>query len=331
MNKMRVSVPKILFILGVILLVVGIVIGLAAPATATWKPKSRTLADEETLTVSAGWTSKSDELIEEVLTVPTWSTYDYGLGFKPWIYREAKDFVIDGTAVEQSSPQLWFNFYIFDSVNFDLWKAGKAYTTYFYAEGKTTVSFTFSIASEDDVPDTFYFVVEEYTIAVKPTVRVNATISWVEKASIYDCSEYFTTFEFTFEQAKDFRVRGNATEANGNKFNFYIMDYSNYFDWVADKPYTAIVEQKDVTSAIFNKSLTESQASSILYFVVENPLKDMEESVTVNADLVWQEKATIATTIGGWILGGAIAFIGLILIVISGIAVLIFRRKAETQ
>lgn len=63
------SVPKIVFILGVILFVAGIVIAMVAPATTTWEPKSRTLADEETLTVSSGWTSQSDEFIEEVLTV----------------------------------------------------------------------------------------------------------------------------------------------------------------------------------------------------------------------------------------------------------------------
>jgi hypothetical protein len=326
------NVPKIGFIVGVILLCVGIVIATVAPATTTWKPESRTLADEETLTVSAGWTSKSDELIEKVLTVSTFSTYDYWFGYKPLIFEEAKDFVITGSATEQSSPQRWFNFYIFDSINFDLWKAGSTYTAYYETKGKTSVSFTFSIASEEDVPNTFYFVAEEYTIAVKPTVLVNATISWAEKTSRSDCSEYYmSSLQITFEQTKGFKLRGNATEVNGNKFNFYIMDSSNYWNWVTDKPYTTIFEQKNVASVSFDKSLTSEQASSVLYFVVENPLKDVNESVSVSADLEWQEKATIATTIGGWILGGAIAIIGIIVILISGVSVLVFKRKPKTQ
>ena len=326
-EKMGMIVPKIAFILGVILFVAGIVIGMVAPATTTWKPESRTLADEETLTVSVGWTSESDELIEEVLTVPIFSTYDYWMGYKPLIFDEAEDFVITGNATEQSSPQRWFNFYIFDSVNFDLWEEGKDSTSYYYAEGKTAVSFTFSIASEEDVPDTFYFVVEEYNIAVKPTVLVSAKISWAEKASRSDCSEYFMpSLQITFEEVKDFKVRGNATEANGNKFNFYIMDSSNYWDWAIEKHYIALFEQKNVASVSFDKSLTKEQASSVLYFVVENPLEGIDESVSINANLEWQEKATIATTIGGWILGGAIAVIGIIVILISGVAALIFKR-----
>lgn len=454
-EKMKTTIPKILFVLGVILLFAGIIIGMVAPKTATWKPESRTLADEETLTVSAGWKSKSgvladeeslstsllwqsksDSLIDKVITVDLYETYDYWWGYKPWIYEEAKDFVITGSAIEQSSPQQWFNFYVFDSVNFDLWKAGSTYTAHYEAQGKTSVTFTFSIASEDDVPDTFYFVVEEYLL--EPVVRVTATIDWVEKSARYDYTNYYVSYgpfltteakDFVIEgtagevgnnkfnfyimdssnyynwyddeaytayydvkdvstitfsvsltedqatssiyfvvenpsldinetvnlsatiswtekasrsdcseylapsppiiingETKDFKIKGNATEINGNKFNFYIMDSSNYWYWVFNEPYTAIFEQKDATSVMFDKSVTSRQT---LYFVAENTLKNVDVSVSVNAELEWQEKAIIARTIGGWILGGVVAFIGFIVMLVSGIAVLVFREKPK--
>ena len=135
-------------------------------------------------------------------------------------------------------------------------------------------------------------------------------------------------FSSLIEEVKDFRLKGNAREANGKKFNFYIMaGYSNYSDWFADRSYTAIFEQKNVDSVNFDLLLTEGQAKSVLYFAVENPLKDVNENITINAILEWQGKATVSATIGGLVLGGFIAFIGFIIIIIAGIASLIFRRK----
>jgi len=99
---LRKSVMMI-FIVGLIMLVGGIVLAIASPATVTWKPKSEVLASEKALAVSAGWASKSESLIDKVITVDFYETYDYWFGFKPFIYGEAKDFVISGTATEQSS------------------------------------------------------------------------------------------------------------------------------------------------------------------------------------------------------------------------------------
>jgi len=324
---MRISV--IIFIIGVIMLIGGILLAVAAPATVTWKPKSEVLADEKTLAVSAGWTSESDSLIDKVITVSTWSTYDYGLAFAPYIYEEAKDFVITGTAIEQSSPQFWFNFYVFDSVNFDLWKVGTAYTSFYEVEGKTSVSFTFSIATEEAVPDTFYFVAEEYVVGVKPVVRVNATIDWVEKTSIYDSSEYYANYwTLIFEESKDFVFKGNASEVAGKRFNFYVLDSDNRGNWIGGEAYASYFERKNITSTSFSIPLNKEEATSTIYFVAENPLVDTEETIKVSATLEWNEKATIAATIGGWILGGIIAFLGIIVIIIAGVAALVFKPKA---
>ena len=434
----------------------GIVVAFATPATVTWKPESETLASEKSLAVSARWNSESevladeeslstsplwqsdsDILVDEVITVGWYETYDYWWGYKPWIYEEAKDFVINGTAIEQSSPQLWFNLYVFDSINFDLWKAGKSYAAYFETQGKVSIGFGFEFTTEDEVPDTFYFVIEGYSLGVKPTVRVtatigwieknamydytdyflaygpfifeeavdfilngsatetggynfnfcimdssnyydwydgeaytayyevrgtstitfsvpltedeatssvyfvvenpnldidevvdlSATINWIEKASIYDCSEYFTSWEFAFEEVKDFVLGGTATEVGGNRFNFYIFDSTNYFNWIGGEPYVSYYEVKNVTTKSFSIPLTEDEAESFIYFVAENPLVDTNETVKVSATLEWNEKATIGATVLGILLGGAIAFIGLTIMIIAGIAALVFKPK----
>jgi hypothetical protein len=329
-SKMVTRATKIAFILGVILLCAGIVIAAVAPAAVTWEPKSKTLADKETLAVSPKWKTKTESLIDKVITVELWETYDYWFASAPFIFGEAKDFVVSGTATEQSSPQRWFNFYVFDSVNFDLWKAGASYIAYYEVKGITYASFTISISRKEDVPTTFYFVVEEHVIGVKPTVRVTATISWAEQASILDSSAEFSSLPpLIIEESKDFVLRGNATEVSGYRFNFYIMNLDNYMEWTLGKAYTAYFEQKNVTETSFTIQLTKGQATSAIYFVVENPLRDVNETVKISATLEWQEKATIAATLGGWILGGIIAVIGLIIIIVAGIATLIFKPKPK--
>ena len=161
------SGPKIVFIIGLILFILGIVFMITAPATASWEQKKQTLVDGKTLTVSAGWKTNSRKLIKEVLSVERFSNYDWRYGFSPFLFGEAKDFVITGSAVEQSSPQRAFNFYVFDSVNYDLWEKGKAYKAFYEDRGKTSISFTFSIASKDALPSSFCFVVEQYSSGEK--------------------------------------------------------------------------------------------------------------------------------------------------------------------
>jgi len=319
----------VIFIIGVIMFIGGIVLAVAVPATVAWQPKSEVLASEKPLEISAGWNSKSESLINKVITVDSYETYDYWFGYKPLLFEEAKNFVIIGTATEQSSPQLWFNFYVFDSVNFDLWKAGSTYTSYYETEGKTSVNFSFSIATKDALPDTFYFVAEEYTVGAKPIVRATATIGWVEKTSIYDRSEYFMSWEIllTIEEAKDFVIKGSATEVDNKKFNFYIFDTTNYFNWIDNRTYSAYYEKKNVTTTSFSIPLTKDEATSIFYFVVENPLIDTSETVKLSATTEWNEKATIAATVGGLVLGGIIAFLGITMIIIAGVMALVFKPK----
>jgi len=318
----------VLFIIGILMLIGGIVLATAAPAGVTWQPNSKVLASEKPLTVSPRWNSKSQILINKPITVDTFGTYGSWLASAPTILEEAMNIVVLGTATEQSSPQKTFNFYVFNSANFDLWEAGSAYTAYYETVGKTSVDFTFSLATKDSVPAMFYFVVEEYASGVKPAVWVTAIIRWTEKASILDCSDYYANYwTLIIEESKDFTLEGNASEASGKKFNFCILDSTNYGNLMSDKTYTAYFEKKETTSTTFSIPLTKDQAISTIYFVAENPL-DTSETVKFSATLRWNEKATTAATIGGWILGGAIAFLGVIVIIIAGIATLVFKPKA---
>jgi len=136
---------------------------------------------------------------------------------------------------------------------------------------------------------------------------------------------------FLIEEARDFRIRGNATETSGKRFNLYVMDYSNYWNWLADENYTAIFERKNVETVGFDAPLTESQAKSILYFVAENPLKDVDESVSVNAVLEWREKITVPSILGGWVVGGIVALIGLFTMMVAGAASLVSKRGKKRE
>ncbi|MCX8183230.1 MAG: hypothetical protein N3F08_02240 [Crenarchaeota archaeon] len=328
---MNTLVQKIAFIAGLILLTIGVFIVMMAPADFGWEPRSRILIDRETLSVSAGWKTVSGKLVEEILKVETPLKYDACWGAMPPFFGDEKDFVITVSAVEQSSPQKPFNFYVFNQVNFDLWEAGSSYKAYCEYKGKTSVYFNFSIDSKENLPDVIYFVVEEHDLGVEPTVLVNSIISWTEKSSRTDCTGYVaSTPQVLIGEVKGFRLRGNATESNGNRFNFYIMEYSSYWDWLAGKNYTAILKQENVNSLSFNISLAEDQVSPAfsICFVVENTLKDVDEKIIINAALEWQEKTAISTAFGGKIVGSVIASIGLIM-VIAGFASIFFKHKKE--
>lgn len=304
-------------IAGMIIFIAGIVLVMITPVATTWKTKSEILASEEPLALSAGWNSENDSLIDKLITVDSYETYDYSWGYTPWVSEGSKDFVVTGTAIELSSPQRLFNFYVFDSINFDLWEAGANYTAYYETMGSASVDFGFSIATDEELPNSFYFVVEEYDL--DPVVYVNATSSWAEKTSIYDCSEYFVSYGTWFipVTAKDIVLKGNATEVANHEFNFYIFDTNNYFDWTDGQPYISYYEVTNVTTTSFSVSLTPDEAESTMYFVAENILLDTSEIVEVSATIEWRGEA-ITETIVGMILRGIVALIGFI-VMIGGI------------
>jgi len=238
------------------------------------------------------WHSESEELIDFTLWPTSKKNYDYWCGNKPWLWGESKEFAINGTAIELSQPQLMFNFYVFDIVNFDLWVTGKSYDAYYEIQKETSVSFSFSITSEDEVPDSFYFVIEEYSEGVTPEVHVNAMISWIEKNPNYDNTDYLSSNHLSAdpsEKARDFMLEVKATETENRKFNFYILGSSNYDRWFNEEEYTAYYEAKDVSMINFSRSLTVDEATSSLDFVVENPNLNVDVIVNISAAINWVE------------------------------------------
>jgi len=238
------------------------------------------------------WHSESEELIDFTIWPTFKNNYDYWCGNKPWLWGESKEFVINGTAIEITNPQIFFNFYIFDGVNFDLWKTGKSYDAYYETHKETLVSFSLSIASEDEVPETFYFVVEKYSEEAEPEVHVNAIISWVEKNPKYDNTDYLSSNHLSArpsEKARDFMLEVTAIEIENRKFNFYIFNSSNYDRWFKDEMYSAYYEVKDVSTINFSRLLTVEEATSSLKFVVENPNLDIYVIVNLSAAINWVE------------------------------------------
>ncbi|MEM2998428.1 MAG: hypothetical protein QW542_05735, partial [Thermoproteota archaeon] len=62
-------VRKTVFMTGLILLLLGAVAAIMAPADYGWRLRSQILVDGETVSVSAGWKTGSVKLVEELLRV----------------------------------------------------------------------------------------------------------------------------------------------------------------------------------------------------------------------------------------------------------------------
>ena len=131
------------------------------------------------------------------------------------------------------------------------------------------------------------------------------------------------------EESKDFVLNVNASVAADNKFHFYIGDSWGYWNIIYGQPFAAYYFKENLTSTSFSLPLTRKQVTSYtIYFVVENPLKDVTETVTLSATLEWNEKPIIATATGGIVVGGMIAFLGIFLIIIAWVFALVFKPKA---
>jgi hypothetical protein len=95
---------KLFFILGFVIFLIGSSVALAAVVrlSVVGVTRNQVIYDEKPLVISAGWISKSYELVDEILEVYWW-TYDYTWEYTPWV-GEGRNFVISGSAIELSSP-----------------------------------------------------------------------------------------------------------------------------------------------------------------------------------------------------------------------------------
>jgi len=344
------KISKALFIFGLVLLVLGIVLVVVSPSLVTWKQKEEPI--EKTFSLLSRWKSqeKSDILVnDEIRTVKPyyfewlseWSdTYDYWFCSPPWIYGEAKNIVISWNAKEISTPSKIFNFYVFDKKNFELWKENFSSTAYYVGTGSNTYSFSLTFNKKEELPDSFYYVIivpstelnpsasEE---ALKRVVEVNVIARWteVEERSKYDYADYYAFYPSmvpTGSERRNFVLEGNVAEQNNKNFNFYIMDSSNEGNFWSDKPYSDYYEKKGISSDSFSLSPTEAQLENNVYFIVENPNTNVNETIVLKAKLTYEETDYSASG-GALIFGGILAVLGLIVVIAAGIATIIFKKQ----
>ena len=342
------KISKALFIFGLILLVLGIILVVASPSLVTWKQKEEPI--EKTFSLLSRWKSqeKSDILAnDELITVKPYysewsgkwsSTYGYWFCSFPWIYGEAKNIVISWNAKEISNPSKIFNFYVFDEKNFDLWTEGYPSTPYYVGKGSNTYNFSLTFNKKEELPSSFYYVVEVPSTelnssaseeALKCAVEVNVIARWteVEERSKYDYADYCAFYYYSgLSERRNFVLEGNVAEQNNKNFNFYIMDSSNEGNFWSDKPYSAYYEKKGISSDSFSLSLTEAQLKNDVYFIVENPNTNVNETIVLKVKLTYEETDYSASG-GALIFGGILAVLGLIVVIAAGIATIIFKKQ----
>jgi hypothetical protein len=128
--------PKILTIIGLLIIILGVAFAVFPLTTEVWTPKS-------------------SPLVEEVSTVYAQSSY-YPLALSPYIPKESRRLVINGTV--ESLKGHTFDLCILNKVNYEKWKANAPYEVYLQAKNVSSRSFSFT-ATKEDLDDGLRFVV----------------------------------------------------------------------------------------------------------------------------------------------------------------------------
>jgi hypothetical protein len=349
-------VPKIIFVLGLVLLILGIILVVTSPSLikVAWEPSS--ISVERTLGILARLKeeAKSVSLVDQVISVVpayweflnTWSeTFSSYPAFLPLILGDAKNIVINGAAVEQHSPPRVFNFYVFNSSNFEIWKNGLASEAYYKGSGASSYSFTRAFNSKEELSP-FFFVVEIPKSELNPeassealsrVVKVSATISYVEVTERlgFEYTSYYLwpapLLSLNISEVRNTILEGNVRESSGNSFNFYVFDDDNFKNFDTGKPYSAYYERKGITEDSFIFPFSENQAKSNIYFVVEDT-SDYNETVVLRARISFERKVVdYSASAGAFLLGSFLAVIGFITVMVAGIAALVFKPKPKPE
>jgi hypothetical protein len=344
------KISKILFVVGLAILVLGIVLVVVSPSLTkiSWEPKI--ISTEQTLGVLARFKeTKNEKKIDEVISVKPYyweflnkwdNTYDFYFSFPPLIFGGAKNIVVKGTAVEQSSPPRNFNFYIFNGSNFDLWKENLSSKAYYKGTGASSYSFNVAFNKKEEL--SFYFVVEVPKNELNPSlspeelkrvVKVSDTISYVEVTERlkFEYENYYLWFVplINISEVRNTVLEGSVKESSNNNFNFYVFDGTNFENFDSDKPYSSCYEKKGISEDSFSVPLKPEQANSNIYFVVVNT-SNYNESMVLKAKISYEEKVVDASaSVGAFFLGGALAGLGFVLVIIAGVSTLIFKPKED--
>ncbi len=332
-------IAKIILVLGLVFLVIGAVVVVALPAGTTFQSKTATLLDNQVITGEAAWLSDNGSVLSERITTigdlfdpvgPNSRTYDSKLTFGASIFGEIMDdrVTVSGTAEETLGNT--FNFLVLNEVNFDLWKLGQTSSPFYSMSNVINHMFTFDL-SKADATSLMYFVMEK-TAEAQPTlsVRILANADWVAENRFPATPYEFVVTPLLLQPAENFVLSGTAVESSGTNFNFYILDPDNRMSWSEGQPFTSVYESIGTSSATFSFPLTLEQANfEGYYFVVENPgLVDQDVTATVSANLDYDERAVLVGAIAGFLLGGAIAGFGVLLLIVGGVLALVLKPKS---
>jgi len=152
---------KVVFAIGLVLLVLGVIIALAPMSTETWDHKEQALVDQ-------------------VLTVPA-GIYQIASPNFVLIPDGSKNIMVSGTARELTGKS--FDLYVFSKRNYELWVANASYQTYAQASDVSSYSVAFS-PTREDVINVLYFVVVNKNPFSGPSLSVEFSIkmTWDERS-----------------------------------------------------------------------------------------------------------------------------------------------------
>jgi len=157
-----VRLPKILFIIGFAMLIPGIIVATAGPAfiirEEVWRMKRTVLYKDSWAYVDAGQKDR------------------YVLHFRRFEISEAKDVTVMGYITKVAGPR--FNFYVFNTKNYILWKNGQPYVA--YVEVKNVTGYNFLLHPTVEYHDSLHFVVENPG-TIRLTTVLSAVMEWGKK------------------------------------------------------------------------------------------------------------------------------------------------------
>lgn len=239
-----------------------------------------------------------------------------------------KDITISVTAIEQHHFPRAFNFYIFDENG----------NTIFRGVSDYTYSFSFPLKYEG-IQRNFWFRVEVPESELSSNVPeenlervVNITVTenyiHVIKNQEFEYMNYYHwSFPFYFVEGKirNFVIEGKVEENNYKKFNFYILDSSNFENFLTKASYLPCYERDNVVEDSFSIPISVNQAKEGIYFFVEN-IDSAKETITLSFNIKYEIRhidSTISNVVA--FLGIIIAFFGFITTIVALISWLLSR------
>jgi len=236
-----------------------------------------------------GQVSKKEKLVQEVATVYPQSDY-WPLALAPWYIPEgAYDVLVNGTVNELKNRS--FDFYSFNKLNYERWKANASYQTYVNAKNVTTYSFSFSPTRQDVVEGLRLVVSNIYAQEVKNQSLVDTTVTIYQ---FMPHSSWFSIPPFMMGYSAELTVRGTAKEIHNYRFNLYVFDSKNYNLYNTNRTYVAFYEAKNRDTYSFSFTIPREKSAEPLYFIVERVEPNVRLDIDLSASGSWLAPATLS-------------------------------------